>query len=98
MNVQFQTSISDEAETASKLVVVETRHALMKVEVNALQAELNDVVGRLRPVKENLNELRPSVLQRSLAQTWQHEKLLLNEIQEQIKLFSNAIQFVLAAF
>jgi estrogen-related receptor beta like 1 len=103
LNARFQTSISDYAERASKLAVVETRHASRKAEVDALQADLNEVVGRLGSVKENLTEkqkevsdnsplmkirtaitkmreqikaleLRSSILQRSLMQTWQDEK------------------------
>lgn len=103
LNARFETSIYDYAERAAELAAVEARHKARKGEVDALQAELTDVVGRLGSVKDDLNEkqkevsdnsplmkirtaitqmkeqikaleLRSSILQRSLTQTWQEEK------------------------
>jgi hypothetical protein len=45
LNARFQTSISDYAERASKLMVVGARHTPRKPEVDALPAEPNAVVG-----------------------------------------------------
>jgi estrogen-related receptor beta like 1 len=103
LSAKFTTSIADYAERATKLAAVEARHKDRKAGVDAQQAELTDVVGRLGSVKDNLNdkqkevadnsplmkirtaitkmreqvkalELRSSILQRSLTQTWQDEK------------------------
>jgi uncharacterized protein YdiU (UPF0061 family) len=53
LSARFQTFISDYAQRASKFTVVEARHASRKVEV--------DVVRRLGPVKEDLNEKQKEV-------------------------------------
>lgn len=103
LNSRFETSISDYADRASKLAAVEERHKARVAEVNKLQAELNDVIGKLGMTKENLDEkqkevsdnsplmkikgaisklreqikaleLRSSILQRSLTQTWREDK------------------------
>jgi estrogen-related receptor beta like 1 len=55
LNSRFETSISDYAERASRLVSVEARHKSRVAEVNSLQTELNSVVSKLGSVKEDLN-------------------------------------------
>jgi estrogen-related receptor beta like 1 len=61
LNARFEMSIAEYADRAGRLASVEAQHKVRKVEVDALQAELNDVIRRLGSVKESLSEKQKEV-------------------------------------
>lgn len=61
LNGRFETSVSDYAERAAKLSTVENRHRSRVTDVNALQAELADVVQKLGLTKGDLSEKQKEV-------------------------------------
>jgi len=61
LNSRFETSVSDYGERAARLATIEGRHKARVTEVNALQAELAEVAGRLGSTKDSLSEKQKEV-------------------------------------
>jgi hypothetical protein len=82
LNSRFETSVAEYADRASKLAAVEAQHKARKTEVDALQVQLNEVVGKLASVKENLNEKQKEVSDNS---PLMKIKGAISKVREQIK-------------